>query len=48
MIEFLNSYYLNLFLLLIVVVLIRVLYINQNNYTKLVDKMNKISLTTIE
>jgi hypothetical protein len=43
----LNSYYLNLFLLIIVVIAIKTAYYSRCDYSNLVEKINKLSLTEI-
>ena len=43
----LNSYYLNLFLLILVVIAIKMAYHSRCDYSKLVEKINTLSLTEI-
>lgn len=47
MISILNTYYLNLFLLLLVIMAIKVAYHSRCDYADLVTKMNELSLTEI-
>jgi hypothetical protein len=47
MISVLNSYYLNLFLLLVVIIAINFAYHSKCNYSDLVTKMNELSLSEI-
>ena len=43
----LNSYYLNIFLLIIVIIAIKTAYYSHCDYSNLVEKINILSLTEI-
>lgn len=43
----LNSYYLNIFLLILVIMAIKIAYHSRCNYADLVTKINQLSLTEI-
>ena len=43
----LNSYYLNLFLIILVVIAVKTAYYSRCDYTNLVAEINKLSLTEI-
>jgi hypothetical protein len=43
----LNPYYINLFLIILIVILIIIAYNSRCNYNDLITKMNQLSLTEI-